>query len=223
MNLPMVMPANRFTIGLPINKDFPGRIGLIFSPDSWVNPRGLPYVLDNGRYSAWNKGKKWDENLYIKLLDRAKCADYSPLWIAVPDYVADADGTFREWDRWNKPLSRLGWPLALVVQDGMTVEQVKSVRPQPEVIFVGGTTKWKWRTLRIWTKQFPRVHVGRVNTSRMLWWVHHSGAESSDGSGWWHKKQRKQLVEYLNRSSRGLNRRDTATFGFSDRRKQCSK
>lgn len=123
------------------------------------------------------------------------------MWALVPDVVADAAETFSWYNRWSKVLLRYDWPLALAVQDGMTVEQVKKIRPKPDVIFVGGSTKWKWHTAKLWCRNFPRVHVGRVNTRRLLWSVHNLGAESSDGTGWWHKKQYRQLVNYLELTS----------------------
>ena len=73
------------------------------------------------------------------------------------------------------------------------------------VVFVGGTTAWKWKTLRTWTENFPRVHVGRVNTDRMLWMAHECGAESCDGTGWFRGDQVQfaGLLSYLEQSTNG--------------------
>lgn len=204
----MVMPSDRTKMTRQLNENHVGRLGNLFSPVCFKNPQGLPYALDNGRFPAWSSGKIWDEKSYWKLIEKAKKVNHSPLWILIPDVVADAEATFAEWEIWYPKLIKLGWPLALAVQDGMTVSQVKNLTSKPDVIFIGGTTKWKWRTLASWCQNFPRVHVGRVNTERMLWSVHRHGAESSDGTGWWHHKQRKQLERYLERSDKGLNRYD---------------
>lgn len=109
------------------------------------------------------------------------------------------------------------YPVALAVQDGMSITQVKNVRPTPDVIFVGGSTQFKWRTLRDWTTNFSHVHVGRANGGRRLWEVHRSGAESSDGAGWFRDLSRtplmmKQLERYLERSTKGLGEFDTKGF-----------
>lgn len=202
--LPRVMPANLVKKAKILEVQFPGRMALIFSPGGFASPRGLPYVLDNGRFSVWSKGREWCKKSYWKLLDRISSVPYPPEWILVPDVVMDCKATFEEWKRYHPILSKLGHPLALAVQDGMTLESVKTLYPSPQVIFVGGSTNWKWRTLEVWTRNFPRVHVGRINTLSLLWRVHRAGAESSDGSGWWHKKQSEQLLTYLDRSSKGL-------------------
>jgi len=204
--LPMVMPANLVKTALHLELLHPKRLAVICSPNGWADPKGLPYALDNGRFSVWSKGKPWKEDDLWHLIEQAKAAKNKPLWIACPDVVANAEATIREWYKWHKPLSDLDWSIAIVVQDGMTVSQVKSLRPRPDVVFVGGATRWKWENLRKWCSNFPRVHVGRVNTERMLWKVHDLGAESSDGTGWWHHRQYKGLCRYLERSDRGLHR-----------------
>lgn len=53
---------------------------------------------------------------------------------------------------------------------------------------------------------FPRIHVGRVNTERMLWMAHEAGAESCDGTGWFRgdKAQLAGLMRYLDDSTNGV-------------------
>jgi hypothetical protein len=74
-----------------------------------------------------------------------------------------------------------------------------------DVIFVGGTTEWKWRNLRQWTDNFPRVHVGRVNSEKLLWAAHEAGAESCDGTGWMRGGEERlaDLWRYLAQSAGG--------------------
>jgi hypothetical protein len=49
---------------------------------------------------------------------------------------------------------------------------------------VGGTTDWKWATVEMWAKEFPRVHVLRVNSPSKLDYLESLGVESCDGTGW---------------------------------------
>ncbi len=76
-------------------------------------------------------------------------------------------------------------PLAIVLQDGATVETV----PWDEVgaVFVGGTTEWKLgsevrsivaeaNARRIW------AHMGRVNSHRRLRYADWIGCDSADGT-----------------------------------------
>lgn len=203
--LPIVMPANRSGMARELEDRFPNRIGLLFSPNGKRSPKGLPYALDNDRFSVWAKGKTWSKEAYYDFLVWAKSLPYPPAWAIVPDVVADPAATEKWWARWAPIVKEeFGYVLAVAVQDGMTPNSVRKMTPTPEVIFVGGTTHWKWRHLRKWTTEFPRVHVGRVNTIQLLWRAHRAGAESTDGSGWYHRKQYRQLVRYLEMTSSGF-------------------
>ncbi|PTY03942.1 hypothetical protein DB346_02780 [Verrucomicrobia bacterium LW23] len=75
-------------------------------------------------------------------------------------------------------------PLAIAVQNGMTADDIRSLKPLPDVIAIGGTTKWKWETLHHWTQHFPRVHVLRCNSPEKLQLLESLGVESCDGTGW---------------------------------------
>lgn len=89
------------------------------------------------------------------------------------------------WGEWSRRVADCcGWPLALAVQEGCTPEQVARLRPRPDVVFVGGNTAWKLRTVRDWCRAFPRVHVGRIGTEARLRLVDEAGAESSDSTVW---------------------------------------
>jgi hypothetical protein len=83
----------------------------------------------------------------------------------------------------------------MAVQDGMTPADVPK---ECAVVFVGGTTSWKWRSLPMWASSFSRVHVGRVNSIRLLLMAENAGAESCDGTGWFRDPRRtKELESYL--------------------------
>lgn len=183
---------------------YPGHLGHLYGLEGFRGPwPWLPYALDNGRFPVWSKGLQWDEGAFLALCDRAAAADHAPLWVAVPDVVADRNRTLHEWDRWAPRLEGYGWPLAFVVQDGMTPADVPG---GAEVVFVGGTTAWKRRTIPLWTGAFERVHVGRINTARWLWWCARHGVESCDGTGWLRgdPAQLAGLQIFLERHSAGL-------------------
>lgn len=200
----MVMPANnaKMFVGYLAGR-FPGRLGWIISPDGWKEPHDwLSYAFDNGAFPVWEKGGDWHEGPFYALCERVFGRKHKPLWIAVPDVVANREATLRSWFLHSPRVATYGSPLAFVVQDGMTPDDIP---PNADVVFVGGTTDWKWRNLKTWTGNFPRVHVGRVNTYRMLWMAHEAGAESCDGTGWFRgdKKQLAGLVSYLEQSTCG--------------------
>lgn len=199
----IVMPADnaKMEVGYLAGR-YPGRIGWLIGPSHWREPREwLPYALDNGRYAA-SQGKEWSEALFLKMCEKAS-KSYSPLWVVVPDVVGDRNSTLREWDKWASRLEQFGWPLAMAVQDGMTPDDVPQ---EAAVVFVGGTTTWKRRTLANWCKVFPRVHAGRIHNEKWLWRCHELGVESCDGTGWFKggPKRIVGLCKYLDRSSQGL-------------------
>ena len=160
----------------------------------------MPYALDNGAFPAWVNGTPWDDDGFCEMLELA-AKHHAPRWVLVPDVVADREGTLTLWNQWRSALHDYGWPLAFAVQDGMTQSDVPD---DADVIFIGGTTAWKWQTMWQWCANNPRVHVGRVNSYGRLWDCHEAGAESCDGTGWFRGDQlqlaglEKYLAESLN-------------------------
>lgn len=200
----IVMPANNggLVVGWLAGR-FPGRIGHLYSPGGLARTHAwLPFALDNGAFSAWINKTAWDEAAFLGMLDRVAAGPHQPLWVLVPDVVADRDGTLRMWDKWCARLANYRWPLAFAVQDGM---QSDDVPQEAAVVFVGGSTEWKRATMHGWCADFPRVHVGRINTERWLWECHEAGAESCDGTGWLRgdQAQLQGLISYLERSAAG--------------------
>lgn len=180
----MVMPSNNsgMQIGYLAGK-FPGRLGWLISPDGWRRPPSwMPYALDNGAFGAWVNNRPWDEGKFLDLLENAR-SHFRPMWVVVPDVVADREATLALWPEWSARIREIipHVPLAFAVQDSMTPEDVPN---GADLVFVGGSTEWKWRTVREWAAKFPRVHVARVNSERKLWQCHEAGAESCDGTGW---------------------------------------
>jgi hypothetical protein len=172
---------------------FPAALGHLYSPAGFRGPfPWLPYALDNGAYSAYTKQQPWPEAPFRELLRTAAASKQDPLWVVVPDVVGDAEATFRKWHEWAPRLqeSYPTFPLALAVQDGMTIQDIQRLDPQPQIVFVGGTTGWKRRTIGYWCRGFPRVHVARINSYRWLWICATAGAESVDGTGWFRAGQR---------------------------------
>lgn len=174
-----------------------GKVGHLYSPGGQRGPWSfLPYALDNGAYSAFLAKTEWEPESWLALLEWAKLSGRDPRWVLVPDVVGDRAGTLRAWDQWSPAAFSYGWPLAFAVQDGMVAADVP---PEASVIFVGGSTAWKWRTVAQWCRAFERVHVGRVNSYRRLWQCADAGAESTDGTGWMRgdKKQLRGLEAFF--------------------------
>jgi hypothetical protein len=155
--------------------------------------------LDNGAFSCWHQptntfnDAKWaaTEQDWLKLLFWSQVAPMKPRWSLVPDVPGNGERTLAVWDKYVSHVKLAGFPTALAVQDGMTPDQVRQL--SPDVVFVGGTTEWKWETAEMWCREFPRVHVGRVNSPEKLYLLESWGAESCDGTGW-NRGDRKQTA-----------------------------
>jgi len=143
----------------------------------------------------------------MNLIQWARGQEYKPLWALVPDVVADREKTIERWDKYEQQCRAElpGIPLAFAVQDGM---QVDDVPQSADVVFIGGSTEWKWATASMWCAAFPRVHIGRVNGYLPLMAAAHCGAESCDGTGWFRgdKKQLQGLEQFLAEQSRNNGR-----------------
>jgi hypothetical protein len=143
---------------------------------------GFAYALDNGAWTAFQRGEAFDVPAFERALGMFGAnADF----VVVPDVVADSTASLalsREW------LPRLaGVRLALVpVQDGMTFESVEDLLSERVGVFMGGSTEWKLANLVRWGRwcrargvYYP---VGRVNTARRIARCAEASADSFDGS-----------------------------------------
>jgi hypothetical protein len=191
----LIMPSNNsgFEAGVLFGQ-FPHRIGHLHNVDRLVTPKpGVPWALDNGVFGAFTSGKVWSEEPLYRFLEEHHAL--KPLWVVVPDSIGNRDETLRLWDKHAPIIQDFDVPLAMAVQDGMTPEDVPS---EATMVFVGGSTTWKWHNLSQWTENFPRVHIGRVNSKRLLRIAEESGAESCDGTGWFRSPDRtEELRNYL--------------------------
>lgn len=175
---------------------YPGKIGWCISPDGWKNPPTyMPYALDNGSFIDWQPA------LFMEMLCKST-KFHRPLFIVVPDMVADPEITLRKWHYWHLRIAPFG-PLAFACQDGMEPENV----PQKATCcFIGGTTRWKLKNAHRFKGISPCLHIGRVNTYQRLRWAEEIGADSVDGTGWFRgdKDQRAGLIEWFEQKQGNL-------------------
>lgn len=157
-------------------------IGEATQPDEWP-PRRTPYFFDNGAFKLWTSGQPFNEDRFVRVVERIDTEGPTPDFIVAPDRVADPSSL--EYSvSWVAKLRGVA-PLALVVQDGMEEASVRvAMRRGFAVLFVGGTLEWKFQTAPLWVKVAhdvgARCHVGRIGTRRRARWAREIGVDSVD-------------------------------------------
>ena len=200
----IIMPSNHNSMRMGYWLGVGYKVGwLISQPIQKTNIKDysdiIPYSLDNGRFACWSSNKEWNELEWINMLEHCKYLRKKPQWVIVPDVVGDKELTLKDWDKYIPVVKDIyNYTPAFAVQDGMTPSDVPS---EASVIFVGGSFDWKWKTAEMWCKEFPYVHIARVNTINRVWKCHDWGAKSIDGTGWFrdgaNAKRMRVLEDYF--------------------------
>lgn len=164
-----------------------------FDDEKWNGTKVLVSEVrtEAGRYETVETQPEGMLEQWKRLLFWAQCQDQKAMWAIVPDVIGDGTRTLERWEEYAPLVKESNIPLAIAVQDGMTRDDVRSLEIQPEVIAIGGTTEWKWETVAMWARAFPRVHVLRCNSPERLYELEAMGIESCDGTGW-NRGDRKQ-------------------------------
>lgn len=181
----------------------PGSVGVLISPsylhrvpiDPW-----MPFALDNDAFVSWRDRKPWNESAWLEMIRYVRMTGQKPLWAAVPDVVGNREQTIANWEKYSGVIKSLSWAAAFCVQDGMTESDVPE---NADVVFVGGTDRWKFPNLTRWTSRFPRVHCARVNAPEMIEACEREGCESVDGTGWFRDPSRKDKLPAIERFIEG--------------------
>lgn len=159
-----------------------GQLSVIETPKQGNMPvTGVEWCADNGVFGAGYPGDaQWWEWLVTHRCRASSCA-----FAVAPDVVADAAATLKRSAPWLPRIRRLGYPAALVAQDGL--ENMQIPWDDFDVLFIGGSTAWKLgpaaRAIVGEAKHRGKpVHMGRVNSERRLRYAHYIGCDSVDGT-----------------------------------------
>jgi hypothetical protein len=158
-------------------------LGLLAVPAAGNAPdhyQGWTWAADNGAFSGFN------ETAFLQMLDALQDVP-GCLFVACPDVVGNAGATLRLFSEWTPRLRADGWPVALVAQDGLTVEATPW--DALDALFIGGSTEWKLGEAAALLVADAKhrgkwVHMGRVNGGRRVAYAARIGCDSIDGSGW---------------------------------------
>lgn len=157
------------------------QLGYIDTPHQQnTRPAGVTWCADNGCFSA-----RFQEDHWWSFLERNAGAAGACSFATAPDVVGDAVGTLERSAPWLQPIRDLGYPVALVGQDGM--EDLAVPWDDVDAFFIGGSTEWKLsdEAARMVDEARGRgkwVHMGRVNSRKRLAYAESIGCDSADGT-----------------------------------------
>lgn len=157
-------------------------IGYIATPAQGNRrPPGVIWCADNG---CFGKGYPGDEKWLAWLAKHSVDAD-TCLFATAPDVVGDAVATLARSAPWLPKIRELGYPAALVAQDGL--ENLVIPWDTFDVLFIGGSTEWKLgpeaRAIVQQAKlRGKHVHMGRVNSQKRFRYAASIGCDSVDGT-----------------------------------------
>jgi hypothetical protein len=197
-----------------------GLLGLIDTPDQGnKHPDVAIWIADNGKFSPKRaeSGEAWDEqgwwDFLVKNSDKAHKAAFATApdvvhWVQYPNGkkgpMGDAAATLIESARWYDKIRELGYPVALVAQDGLDPADVPW--DKIDAIFIGGSDDYKVGTappgrvralkldgtplgipgsigvIQEAKRRGKWVHIGRVNSQARYRFARMVGADSVDGT-----------------------------------------
>lgn len=169
----------------------------------FVNPRRQSidlrgwsaWVGDNGAFTGFDKDRFM--NCIRKLLPYSNACKA----LIVPDVPFHWEPTLVKFRDWAPSIRRLGFPAAIAVQDGATIDNIPW--GNFDALFVGGSTDWKRQSgiddlplfrplgngspvaeiVQEAKRRGLWVHMGRsANSIRQLWYAFSLGVDSVDGT-----------------------------------------
>lgn len=158
-------------------------LATLYSPKQGGKPDlGEVWAADNDCFS---QGPDFKLETYLRWLEKLAPFQSRCLFAPAPDVVGDSDASLARSLPVLPLIRDLGYPVALVAQDGLSVRDVPW--DTFDCLFIGGTTEWKLsQNAGILVKLAKGigkwVHMGRVNSGRRFIQAYHWGCDSVDGN-----------------------------------------
>jgi len=173
-------------------------IGLLIQPGNSLHRSLRHYSMwaaDNGAFTS--RGAFDPVRFRALLAQRALREHVGTCWFVVaPDVLVvrpnglirvDAVATLKQFPEWATEIKALGFPVALVAQNGL--ERMLDDIPWSlvDTLFIGGATEWKTgegarRCVAVAQSLGKRTHMGRVNSYKRLMIAQRWGVDSADGT-----------------------------------------
>ena len=161
------------------------------------------YFLDNGAFRYWIRGEEFKDGPFFSLVEASLKAEKRADFLVLPDLIGQGLKSLEFSSLYAEKLKGTGIPFALALQDGMekdTSAVADFVREYGvKVLFVGGTTEWKWRTAPFWNALAKELsiscHVGRVPSAKRVYQARRMEVDSIDTTAvlW----EERKMVSYL--------------------------
>jgi hypothetical protein len=157
--------------------------GLLTSPSSRFRPEtaleyGAAWAADNDCF------KKYNPASILRMLNAYRGIP-GCIFVTAPDVVGNAAETLKLFHKWKGVYYGYGYPIALVAQNGLTVDTT----PFDEIValFIGGTDIWRKsenvRRLVAAAKQRGKLlHWGRVSSVKRIQYLKTLNVDSFDGT-----------------------------------------
>jgi hypothetical protein len=159
-----------------------GLLGMVTSPrqGNRLIP-GVPWAGDNGGFT----GKYAGDGAYLDWLAARAGHAAACAFVTAPDVLCDAGATLARSVPVLPRIRGLGFPAALVAQDGL--ERLAVPWDDFDVLFLGGSTAWKLgpgarQVTAAARRRGKHVHMGRVNSLVRLRYACAAGCGSADGT-----------------------------------------
>lgn len=126
---------------------------------------GITFMVDSGAFTGKYKFSEWIHRLRKLRRYRSQC-----LGVIVPDKPFNWSTTVEMFRELSTYVRELGYPVALAIQNGVTLSEVKEL--DFDTVFVGGDEDFKRRQclpVIKWALSAGKwIHVGRVNGGNNL-------------------------------------------------------
>lgn len=150
---------------------------------------GEPWILDNGVFRDYRRGRSWfdsSSNRWLRALRQAQEQGTPPLGVVAPDIVGGGADSLERSVAYVERFTPGAVPWWLAVQDGMTPEMVEPELEHFDGIFLGGTNAWKAREGGAWAELAKRhgkhFHYARCGTPEKVRHAKRIGADSIDSA-----------------------------------------
>jgi hypothetical protein len=139
---------------------------------------GLQWVMDNNCFNAY------EPSAILKLMAKNRGIK-GCVFMTAPDVVQDHEATLLLFRAWLGTIQAYGFPVAFVLQNGVTIKSV----PWDSIaaVFIGGDDSFKYSLqLALIVKEAKQrgkwVHMGRVNTIERINLCNRLKCDSFDGT-----------------------------------------